>query len=122
VGTGGNHRGSIFRLHVGSALIKSQPDETTLRAAQTWGKGSTAGSAVRAEERGLELRVSAVIRSMPFLWLAVDDPPSPESERGVIESGSIALLSRLSNPFADPLSEAWLGHWADRAVIRESGL
>lgn len=59
---------------------------------------------------------------MPFLWLAVDDPPGPQSDRALIESGAIALLSRLSNSTADPPSASWLGRHADRPEIGHSGL
>ena len=59
---------------------------------------------------------------MPFLWLDVDDEPGPLSDRGLIETGSIALLSARSNPRADHPSRVWLGSFADRDTIRESGL
>ncbi|EMR74531.1 hypothetical protein MBGDF03_01182, partial [Thermoplasmatales archaeon SCGC AB-540-F20] len=36
---GGNHRGSIFRLHVGSAIISKNGIQVP-----TWSKGNTAGS------------------------------------------------------------------------------
>jgi hypothetical protein len=35
---GGNHRGSIFRLHVGTALLKSRPAQFAT-AQPTWGRG-----------------------------------------------------------------------------------
>ncbi len=42
---GGNHRGSIFRLHVGAALLKRDGgSDDTLR---TWGRGSSAPRDVR---------------------------------------------------------------------------
>ena len=62
------------------------------------------------------------IRAMPFLWLAVPDPPGPESERGVIEVGAIRLLSNLDRTAIDPPSPAWLGRSAARDTIRRSGL
>ena len=123
VGTGGNHRGSVFRLHVGTALLNRDPEEAYVSTATKWAQGSSASTAVRSTEIELEKRVSAVIRSMPFVFVAVDDAPGRTSDRGLIESGAIALLSRISNPGgADPPSSGWLGFRADRAAVRDSGL
>jgi hypothetical protein len=66
--------------------------------------------------------VSAYLRALPFLWLAVDDPPGRTSHRGVIERGAIGLLSRRANPLADPPSPSWLGLHAVGPEIRTSGL
>src|ERR1035441_2501892 len=60
---GGNHRGSIFRLIVGSALISKQG-----YAYPSWGDGSTAKSDVRMSEQALEREVSNVIGCMPVLF------------------------------------------------------
>ncbi len=119
---GGNHRASVFRRHVGAALLKrdSWPEEVQ----NTWGKGTSASREVRIIEDPLEKAVSQYIRRMPFLWLEVNDAPSPESLRGMIERNAIALLSNYNstaNPI-DPQSSTWLGHWADRETIRFSGL
>lgn len=121
-GGGGNHRGSVFRLHVGAALLGAARDGPFRSAVTTWGHGSTADREVRAREHGLEVEVSRVIGAMPLLWVAVDDPPGPGSDRAAIESGAIALLSALSNPDADPASPTWLGRHADRCAVRDSGL
>jgi hypothetical protein len=59
---------------------------------------------------------------MPFLWVEVDDPPSANSDRGVIEAGSIALLSNRGRGEIDGPSPGWLGRHADRQLVRESGL
>ena len=83
---GGNHRGSIFRLIVGTAII----DRDGYKCA-TWGKGSSAPREIRSGETLLEQAVSRIIGSMPFLWLSIDDEPGPGSNRGYIESNSIAL-------------------------------
>lgn len=117
---GGNHRGSVFRLHVGTALLED--DDRPAAVSSTWSVGSTAKGDVRRVEYPLELAVSEHIGAMPFLWLEVDDPPGAGSDRGVIEARSIALLSNLDRPPVDPPSSTWLGHVADRQVIRRSGL
>ncbi len=117
---GGNHRGSIFRLHVGTALLEAADWSESIRA--SWGVGSTATAAVRWAEYPLERGVSEHIGKLPFLWLAVDDAPGPESERGVIEAGAVALLSNFEREPIDPPSPGWLGRRAARPLVRESGL
>ncbi len=114
---GGNHRGSIFRLIVGVALIARGGD-----AFPTWGVGNTAKGDVRAGERSLECEVSKIIGEMPFLWLAIDDDAGPQSLRGYIERNSIALLSNYNKPPLDPPSPEWLGRHCNREKVRNSGL
>ncbi|MGE5063221.1 MAG: hypothetical protein ACM3IG_04060 [Myxococcales bacterium] len=64
------------------------------------------------------------MRAMPFLWLAVDDEPGPQSVRGLIERNAIALLSNLNNSALDPASAQWRGRACLRggALVRDSGL
>ena len=119
---GGNHRGSIFRLHVGTALIDR--DDWPVPVTAEWGVGSGAKRNVREREYPLERAVSEYIGSMPFLWIEVDDEPGPKSMRGYIERNAIALLSNYHSrrmPI-DPPSDGWLGHRADREEVRRSGL
>lgn len=117
---GGNHRGSIFRLHVGTALLAAAEWPESIR--RSWGHGSTASRQIRQLEYPLERAVTNYIESMPFLWVSVDDPPGPTSARGVIETGSIGLLSNYRRPPIDAASPGWLGRRADRVAIGESGL
>jgi hypothetical protein len=117
---GGNHRGSVFRLHVGNALLASGDWSDAIRA--TWSIGSNAPRETREREHPLEVAVSDHIGRMPFLWLAVEDAPGPESHRGVIERGAIGLLSNFNRPALDPPSSAWLGRHARRDAIGASGL
>lgn len=114
---GGNHRGSIFRLIVGAALIK----RNGLTCA-SWGDGSSAPAEIRRSEVAIEEMVSAVICEMPFLWLCIDDEPGDQSLRGYIERNAIALLSNYGRPPLDPPSGGWLGHSSDRERVRNSGL
>jgi hypothetical protein len=114
---GGNHRGSIFRLIVGRALIAREG-----YVFPTWGQGNTASAAIRAAELALECKVSEVIGAMPFVWIAIDDEPGKRSTRGVIERNAIALLSNYAKPPLDPPSAGWLGHHCDRERVRQSGL
>ena len=112
---GGNHRASIFRLLVGSTLKKPS---------KSWGVNNSASGAVRRSEKATEQEVSRIIREMPFLWLAADDAPGPNSLRGYIERNSIALLSNLAKPPLDPSSKGWLGRLCVRgkSKVRDSGL
>ena len=114
---GGNHRGSIFRLLVGTALIAKNN-----LICPTWGQGSSAPRDTRDAERQLENLVSAQIGTMPFLWLAVMDEPGPTSLRGYVERNSIALLSKFNKTPVDPPSTDWLGHYCLRDKVRNSGL
>jgi hypothetical protein len=119
---GGNHRASVFRLHVGLALI--QRDRLTTAGAETWGKSSSAKRHIREQESPLEQAVSQHIRSMPFLWMAINDEPGPGSLRGYVELNAIALLSNYnsSNTGIDLPGQNWLGRWSASAQIRNSGL
>ncbi|RVH60065.1 hypothetical protein CN213_06050 [Sinorhizobium meliloti] len=125
---GGNHRGSIFRLLVGEALLTRGACPTCA----SWGVKGDIGKAAailektRSElsesESPVELAVSAYLRAMPFLWLPVDDEPGPESLRGVIERNTIALVSNFDRSPLDPPSGGWLGHLSGREKVRRSGL
>lgn len=120
LGGGGNHRASIFRLHVGTALLArgDYPDAVRL----SWGRGSSAPKEVRRAEHGLECAVSEYIGKMPFLWLKVDDEPGPASMRKYIERNAVALLSAASRLRIDLPSEGWLGHSSRHEAVRVSGL
>jgi hypothetical protein len=114
---GGNHRGSIFRLIVGRALM-----ERDGHACASWNVGNTASSDTRAGELALEREVSGAIGTMPFVWISVDDEPGAGSLRGYIERNAIALLSNYGRQPLDPPSAGWLGHHCDRERVRKSGL
>jgi hypothetical protein len=117
---GGNHRGSVFRLHVGTAVLAAGEWPDAVQA--TWGSGSTTDRKTRNKEYPLEAAVSQYIGNMPFLWMGVDDEPNFRSDRGVIEKGAISLLSNRNRPSIDSPSTSWLGRTADRSAVRESGL
>ncbi len=94
----GNRHSSIFRELVGSALAE------------------------RSNIPLNETDITEYIGQMPFLWLNVDDPPGPDSSRGLIERNAIALLSGYRRPALDKSSKEWLGHYSDRERVRLSGL
>ena len=114
---GGNHRGSIFRLITGAAMI-----ERNGLACSSWGKGNNAPKEVKEREHPLEQAVSTNIGDMPFLWLTVEDEPGLDSLRGYIERNAIALLSNYECEPIDPPSPGWLGYHSDRERVRLSGL
>ena len=123
-----NQRGSIFRKILGVPLAKQEG----IPVPRSWNVASSASAAakrigitteqVRRDEAELGRHVSRYIRAMPFLWINVDDPPSPNSQRAHIERNSIALLSGYNRSAADKPSSGWLGHQSDREKVRQSGL
>lgn len=116
---GGNHRGSVFRKRVGEAIIER---ESLQDEYPEWGVGSSAGRELRLEELEMERRVSEYIRELSFLWVDVDDEPSPNSDRAYIERNAIALVSNYGKKSIDPRREEWLGHHSPVTDIEQSGL
>lgn len=115
---GGDHRGSIFRLHVGTAIVKKHGVTVP-----TWGGGSSAGREIRIKEHAVEKLVSEHIRTMPFLWVKVDDAPGPDSLRAYIERNAIGLLSNYNKmQKIDPSSDNWLGRFCKNEKVQRSGL
>jgi hypothetical protein len=120
---GGNHRGSVYRLRVGEALCARHdlagryPDWGAARVPPDRDRGT-----VRDEEYPLERRVSAVLREQPFLPVALDDEPGPDSDRAFLERNVVALVSNFDRPAVDRRDPAWLGHDSPSARIRASGL
>ena len=112
---GGNHRASVFRRHVGAALIRRQDLSGELLGYWLDRHGPRPGW--EAQETQVELDVSDQIGAMPFLWLSVPDA----ADRSYVEANCIALASRLAEG-RNPPSPAWLGRHADRPEIRDSGL
>jgi hypothetical protein len=118
----GNHRGSIFRLHLGNAMLVKNA-----KSIPTWGKGSVAPPELRgspealADEAAWEKKVSQHIGAMEVLWVDVPDEPSSESERAFIERNAIGLLSERRNP-ALASTTGWLGEHSHREEIRSSRL
>jgi len=120
---GGDHRASIFRFHVGSAILRKQRLE---KEYPTWGKGSSAHTEIKDKEYPIERMVSQYIRKMPFLWLKIEDSPGPNSKRAYIERNSIILLSNYGEidtlKTIDPPSKEWLGFYCTNKKVNQSGL
>ncbi|MBE2278591.1 MAG: hypothetical protein IAE87_20130 [Rhodobacteraceae bacterium] len=115
---GGNHRGSIFRLLVGEALMRRDPD----LAVQSWDAERPSNGAERVAEKQHEARVSGYLGQTRILCLPINDPPGAGSLRGVIERNSIALLSNYLTPSGIEPSQGWLGQYSGREKVRKSGL
>lgn len=111
---GGNHRGSIFRHHVGSALLAR--DGWPVEVHTSW-QDRKATRDARPAEYPLERAVSDHIGAMPLLWLEVPD----RLLRADIERNSIGLLSCRQGGVDQPSPE-WLGRYADIEKVRSSGL
>ena len=88
---GGNHRSSVFRRHVGAALIRrgGLPDDLL----SSWLDRHRPPTERASREADIEREVSHYIGAMPFLWFSVPG----RADRGYLESNSIALLSCLTD-------------------------
>ena len=117
---GGNHRGSVFRKHIGAALIKQK--SFPVNCSYHWGKGSSSTKEIQEQEYPIEIAVSDHIRKMPFIWIEVNDLPGPNSFRAYIERNCIALLSNANKEKIDEQSIEWLGNHTENLSIINSGL
>lgn len=114
----GNHRGSIFRLHVGRAMLEVGSGHISL---PTWGDGRDASQEIKAAEQAQELAVSRYLQKLEVFLLDIDDEPSKDSLRARAEAQLIALFSESMRPIDLPTSE-WLGSKSPVAQIQRSGL
>ncbi len=114
----GNHRSSVFRLHVGSSIINKYGLHEKY---PEWGRGQSADRDIRSSEADLENSVSEYLSKLTLLWLDIADNPSPRSDRAYIEQNSIALISGNFKPI-DIASEKWLGNFCSNEAVRKSGL
>jgi hypothetical protein len=119
----GNHRGSIFRLLTGDALIRGG----RLEPCASWGAKNLAAFGMSAKQVKVgelvwEQAVSRHLDMTQVVYLNVPDEPGPESLRARIERNAIALLSNEGKEPLDPPSNAWLGYHSSRPHVRASGL
>ena len=113
---GGNHRGSVFRLHVGNSIINRRNLEL-----KTWGVGQNASKEIKQKEIYMEKMVSEFIGNMSVLWLNIADEPTKFSDRSYLEKNLIALLSSY-NFNLDKSSHLWLGNYNSNLFIKKSSL
>lgn len=114
----GSHRSSIFRSHVGRAIMKKNPKTSW---PTTWSVGQQAPAEIREQEVLLEREVSRHIGALGVLWLNVPDEPHANSDRAYIERGVIGLLSRFG--LLTPNTHGnWLGSYSHDWRIAASGI
>ena len=113
---GGDHRNSIFRWHVGNAIIKKRD-----LVCDTWEMRKDIDKDVRERERYIEQLVSAYIGQLGVVVLAVDDLPAITSGRAFIEKNAIALISSINSSFSFSTVD-WLGNYSSKDEIIDSCL
>jgi hypothetical protein len=114
----GSHRSSVFRLHVGSAILHR---DRLVDQYSSWGKGANAEKSIRLREQPIEQQVSAFIGRMHVIWLPVGDASGPDSDRAFLEMNCVGLIAGGSGPL-DPPGAGWLGRASPHSAIRQSGL
>lgn len=112
----GNHRSSIFRSYLGSALLNRHG-----RYLESWAQ-ETNDKQVLMLEKELERQVSDYLnKKFQVVCINIPGVPSKTSDRAYIERNLIALLSSF-NHFSDPPPADWLGKDAPSEIVRRSGL
>ena len=114
----GNHRGSIFRLHVGRAMLERGDTSSSI---PTWGQGQSAPASVQELEADHERRVSKYLGELEVFIIEIDDESSKHSMRAVAERQLISLYSEALLPIDIP-SANWLGLSSPLDKIVQSGL
>lgn len=122
---GGNHRGSVFRRHVGRALIEK--DELQDRYPH-WGiphrniPEDIDTTTLREQEHQLEEQISNRIRNLPFTVINIPGDPGPDCDRARIEKNLIALTSHARRTNPELRSDDWIGRHVPHAEIAKTGL
>lgn len=114
----GNHRSSVFRLHVGEALIRR---DNLRKRYPEWGRGQTSSAETRDTERSLERKVSDIIGNLLVRVVAIADRSTKASARSVVERLAIALFTENFQP-VEAASSHWLGLSSQHDIIAQTGL
>lgn len=114
----GNHRASVFRLHVGRAIIERDGLQEFY---PNWGKGQSASKDITEVEAPLESKVSEYIGNLKVLFIPVLDTAGTGSMRATIERQFIAMFTE-DHCSIEESSPKWLGRFSDKASIKDSGL
>ena len=114
----GNHRSTVFWLHVGEALIRR---DGLRERFPDWGSGQSSSTAVRENERPLEKMVSEIIGNLLVGFIAIADRSIKTSARSTIERLTIALFTESFQPVEDPTPH-WLGLHSQHEIIASTGL
>ncbi len=113
---GGNHRLSVLRKHIGTAIINS-----LALPCQTW-EEEKANAFIRKEEHWLETMVSEISSSMEVLLLSFEAGQERDRILEYVEQNAIALLSNFNKYPIDSPSPDWLGNFCSNELVKESGL
>lgn len=114
----GNHRSSIFRLHVGQALFSTLSKRD---CNDTWGIDRPTTMEFINTERHHERLVTEYLANLYVFIIPVLDAASRFSLRASIERQMIALFTEDLLPLESP-SDQWLGKDSPKALISSSGL
>ena len=114
----GNHRGSIFRYHIGNSILSKRNSENMYKL---WNSGQNVTKEQKEKEKPIEKLVSAYISKMSILWLEINDNAGSDSDRAYIEKNSIGLLT-FAVPTVEMPSRNWKGNYSVKERIRKSGL
>jgi hypothetical protein len=114
----GNHRASVFRQHIGEALIRR---DNLREQFPNWGRGQNVERSISDAEKELERKVSEYISRLQICCIEVSDKPTKHSARSKIERLSIALFTEGLVPVESPTKE-WLGLHSAHDAIARTGL
>ncbi|HVT92885.1 MAG TPA: hypothetical protein VHD76_08570 [Bryobacteraceae bacterium] len=112
----GNHRTSIFRLHVGTALIRRGK-----LSCPSWGSVERPSAKELKSEADVERLVSDYIGRLHLCFLPITDPASKRSDRAYVEQNLIAIMSGPPGP-VECAAEGWLGFDCTHRAVQSSSL
>ena len=112
----GNHRSSIFRSHIGEALIRK--NEINI---DSWQKKTLTDKSALRDEEETELMVSNYLKNFYIFCISVPGHSSKINDRAYLERNLISLLSSAIH-FSDPPACNWLGFNSNNILINKSGL
>jgi len=115
----GGHRGSVFRMHVGRAILNANP--AVFGAIPSWGVGQQATREILNQESQLEKMVSDYLGNLEVFLIAINDAPSKDSMRAKVETQLISLMTAAGVPLETP-SPDWLGRHSVVPEIATTGL
>lgn len=113
---GGNHRNSLFRNYVGTAIMKQNHIQC-----ETWGQGKS-NHALRKKEHFMEQEVSRQLGSMFLIILPLPLPGISHDLVQYIERNAISMLSNFHRSAIDAPSPGWLGRYCSNSLVSSSGL
>lgn len=120
-GTGagiGSHRSSIFRLHIGAALMRRSCQFSEIAS---WGLSKAYTPEILSVERPLEEAVSRYIARLRVAIVPIEDAATKFSLRRHLEKNLIALFTE-DHIILDKANGGWLGNDSPNPTIRETGL